>query len=73
VLECLVAHTPPPPWPHAVKKQRKLEAVKGLGGSSGVTNGMASSLVFTPTQGLELHNPAAADERKRRVEEANRK
>lgn len=56
-----------------IKKQRKLEAVKGLGGSSGVTNGMASSLVFTPTQGLELHNPAAADERKRRVEEANRK
>lgn len=41
--------------------------------SSGATNGMASSLVFTPTQGIELHNPIAATERLKRVEEANKK
>jgi hypothetical protein len=33
---------------------------------------MASSLVFTPTQGLELHNPLAMEERKRKLEEANK-
>ena len=41
--------------------------------SSGATNGMASSLVFTPTQGIELINPMAAQERAKKVEEANKK
>lgn len=38
--------------------------------SSGVTNGLASSMAFTPVQGLELVNP---DANKDRVREANRK
>ena len=38
--------------------------------SSGQTNGLSSSLVFTPVQGLELINPNAAAER---VKEANNK
>lgn len=46
--------------------------VLNMGGGSGATNGMASSLVFTPTQGLELLNPSAVEERRRRVEEANK-
>lgn len=54
------------------KQQAALKAVKGIGGSSGATSGMASSLVFTPTQGLELHNPLAMEERKRKLEEANK-
>lgn len=41
--------------------------------SSGATSGMASSLVFTPTQGIELHNPIAQAEKLKRVEEANKK
>lgn len=41
--------------------------------SSGATSGMASSLVFTPTQGIELVNPLAAQERAKKVEEANKK
>ncbi len=38
--------------------------------SSGVTNGLASSVVFTPTQGMELVNP---DANKERVRQANDK
>lgn len=38
--------------------------------SSGQTNGLSSSLVFTPVQGLELVNPHAAAER---IREANNK
>jgi U4/U6 small nuclear ribonucleoprotein PRP31 len=38
--------------------------------SSGQTNGLSSSLVFTPVQGLELVNPNAAADR---VKEANNK
>ena len=38
--------------------------------SSGATNGLASSMVFTPVQGLELVNP---DAQKERVREANAK
>jgi U4/U6 small nuclear ribonucleoprotein PRP31 len=38
--------------------------------SSGATNGMSSSLVFTPVQGLELVDPSAAA---KRVKEANMK
>lgn len=43
---------------------------KALSMSSGATNGLSSSLVFTPVQGLELVNPNAAAER---VREANNK
>ncbi|GAB5031100.1 u4 u6 small nuclear ribonucleoprotein prp31-like [Nannochloropsis oceanica] len=46
--------------------------VLDMGGGSGATGGMASSLVFTPTQGLELVNPNAMEEKKRRLEEANK-
>jgi len=53
-----------------VKKQKKMEAIQM---SSGATSGMASSLVFTPTQGIELINPLAAQERAKKVEEANKK
>mmetsp|Transcript_30848 Transcript_30848/g.67705 ORF Transcript_30848/g.67705 Transcript_30848/m.67705 type:complete len:547 (-) Transcript_30848:78-1718(-) len=38
--------------------------------SSGTTNGLASSMVFTPVQGLELVNP---DAQRDRVREANQK
>ena len=38
--------------------------------SSGATNGLASSMVFTPVQGLELVNP---DAQRDRVREANQK
>jgi len=38
--------------------------------SSGATNGLASSMVFTPVQGLELVNPDASRER---VRQANAK
>jgi U4/U6 small nuclear ribonucleoprotein PRP31 len=38
--------------------------------SSGASNGLAASLVFTPVQGLELVNPHAAAEK---VKEANAK
>jgi len=41
-----------------------------VGASSGTTNGLSSSLVFTPVQGLELVNPNAAAER---VKLANQK
>ena len=40
--------------------------------SGGATNGLASSLVFTPVQGLELVNPdAQAEERAQKVAQAN--
>mmetsp|Transcript_12295 Transcript_12295/g.14305 ORF Transcript_12295/g.14305 Transcript_12295/m.14305 type:complete len:146 (-) Transcript_12295:88-525(-) len=38
--------------------------------SAGQTNGLASSMVFTPVQGMELVNP---DNMKEKVKEANRK
>lgn len=50
---------------HLAKKQKKVISL-----SSGQTNGLSSSLVFTPVQGLELINPNAAEER---VREANKK
>jgi U4/U6 small nuclear ribonucleoprotein PRP31 len=49
----------------AAKKQKKAVSM-----SSGQTNGLSSSLVFTPVQGLELVNPNAAADR---VREANKK
>lgn len=53
IISSLPYPYPPPPYPPATKKQQAaaLKAVKGIGGSSGATSGMASSLVFTPTQG----------------------
>ena len=56
-----------------VKKQTKLlsrKQLKVVQQSSGQTNGLSSSLVFTPVQGIELVNPIAAAER---VKEANNK
>ena len=43
---------------------------KAISMSSGQTNGLSSSLVFTPVQGLELCNPQAALDK---VKEANKK
>ena len=55
-----------------VNKKRKLENSGGgyLGGSSGATGGLASSLAFTGTQGLNLLNPSAATERAQRTTES---
>mmetsp|Transcript_27969 Transcript_27969/g.91669 ORF Transcript_27969/g.91669 Transcript_27969/m.91669 type:complete len:480 (+) Transcript_27969:50-1489(+) len=39
-----------------------------LAGSSGSTNGLASSLAFTPVQGIELVNPSAAGDSKEGTE-----
>lgn len=50
---------------HLAKKQKR-----AVTASSGKTNGLSSSLVFTPVQGLELVNPNAAADR---VREANKK
>ena len=49
---------------HLAKKQKVVNM------SSGQTNGLSSSLVFTPVQGIELVNPNAAADR---VKEANKK
>lgn len=51
-------------------KINKKQKNAGAGLSSGQTNGLSSSLVFTPVQGLELVNPNAAAEK---VKEANKK
>ena len=56
-----------------IKKQAKLlskKLQKVVQQSSGQTNGLSSSLIFTPVQGIELVNPNAAAER---VKEANNK
>jgi U4/U6 small nuclear ribonucleoprotein PRP31 len=47
------------------KRQRVINA-----GSSGATNGLASSLAFTPVQGIELMNPHAEAQK---IKEANAK
>jgi len=53
-------------------KEQKLQAEKNkkqrTGGSSGATNGLASSLAFTPVQGIELVNPTAAKDAKEGTE-----
>jgi len=49
----------------AVKKQKRT-----VGLSSGATSGLASSLIFTPVQGIELVNPTSA---MAKVNEANKK
>lgn len=49
------------------QKILKKRRVANVGGSSGATSGMASSLAFTPHQGIELLNPEAAAEKIRRA------
>lgn len=62
----LRAHLRRPPSHLAAKKLRRVTA----SGQSGATNGLASSLAFTPVQGLELANPEVQAQR---VREANAK
>ena len=50
------------------KRQAQMSAIAAQGQSG--TSGMASSMVFTPAQGMELVNP---DANKERVREANKK
>lgn len=52
------------------RASRKKAAQMNTRAASVNTNGLASSMVFTPVQGMELINPDAA---KDRVKEANRK
>jgi len=51
------------------KKQAKRKQRKVNYGSSGATNGLASSLAFTPVQGIELINPMLI--RQQKVKDAN--
>jgi U4/U6 small nuclear ribonucleoprotein PRP31 len=51
-----------------LKKQKQQQKNYG---SSGLTSGLASSLAFTPVQGLELANPEAAAQRELKVKLAN--
>jgi len=52
------------------KASRKRAAQMAAAASSSNTSGLATSVVFTPVQGMELVNPDAAKER---VAQANRK
>lgn len=52
------------------KASRKRDALLKAAASAGNSNGLATSISFTPVQGMELVNPEA---KKRRVEEANQK
>mmetsp|Transcript_7347 Transcript_7347/g.9797 ORF Transcript_7347/g.9797 Transcript_7347/m.9797 type:complete len:526 (-) Transcript_7347:298-1875(-) len=57
--------------PPKKEQKQKLKAQRRVANlSSGATNGLASSLVFTPVQGIELVDPSAASER---VKNANKK
>ena len=47
--------------------QEKNKKARGAG-SSGGTNGLASSLAFTPVQGIELVNPSASKDSKEGTE-----
>ena len=54
-------------------KEQKLLAERnkkrsGAAGSSGASNGLASSLAFTPVQGIELVNPNATKDSKEGTE-----
>lgn len=51
------------------KRQAQMATIAAQGKNGG-TSGLASSMVFTPVQGMELVNP---DANKDRVREANRK
>lgn len=52
------------------KASRKRDAHMRLVASGGNSNGLASSMVFTPVQGMELVDP---DANRNRVKDANRK
>lgn len=54
------------------KRQAHMAAIaaQGRNGGGTATSGLASSMVFTPVQGMELVNP---DAQKDRVKEANKK
>ena len=49
--------------------RKRAEQMRAVAGGQ-MSNGLASSMVFTPVQGMELVNP---DAMKDRVKEANRK
>jgi len=51
--------------------QKRKRQLASQAGRSGTTTGLASSLAFTPVQGLELEDPSAAAARQRKVDEAN--
>jgi len=55
---------------HANTKVSRRRAVEMAGGGGGQMSGLASSMVFTPVQGMELVNP---DAMKDKVRDANRK
>ena len=55
----------------SAKEQRLLSEKnkkRGAAGSSGATNGLASSLAFTPVQGIELVNPSQKQDSKEGTE-----
>ena len=58
------------PQEKKIAKSENKRQKKAVSMSSGATNGLSSSLVFTPVQGLELCNPQAALDK---VKEANKK
>jgi len=56
---------------HANTKASRRKALEmGGGGKGGQTSGLASSMVFTPVQGMELVNPDAMQDK---IRETNRK
>ncbi len=57
---------------HNVNKKQKLGPSR-LSTSSGATNGMSSSLVFTPVQGMELVNPQQQQMQADKLKEVNKK
>jgi U4/U6 small nuclear ribonucleoprotein PRP31 len=59
--------------PAAKEKKQPVKQQKVHKASSGATNGLSSSIIFTPTQGLELENPMAAAEKQRKLDELNKK
>ena len=57
----------------ALRQQKFLSGKPVVGGTQTMTKGgMATSLSFTPVQGLELANPALEREKKRKLEEINK-
>jgi len=38
-----------------------------MGGSSGATSGLSSSIAFTPVQGIELENPETAQQKLKEI------
>ena len=67
----ITSHLPPSPsrvacplWQLLSEKNKKARTA----GSSGSTNGLASSLAFTPVQGIELVNPSQRNDSKEGTE-----